>query len=624
MKSNKKLLIILALIIIQLTCITSVSSLGSGADSIIISVPDDFPSINAAINAASEYCTIIVKEGIYEENPTINKALTIVAEGNVTVVGEGGVERGAKAVFTINSDSVVLSGFNIRSKGYQNSTYYASGINLNGDKIKISGNTIKGTYYGIFCFIQSHCNITANTITNTKKDAIRIIGGSDNIIDGNIITGNAQSGIAISGYSDIITENTIANNTRGLGLGAAYSLVYGNILANNSESGIFLASSNSTIAYNTINLNEYAVYVTSFFAAPNNNTFYGNNFVANAQLLGADSVGNNQIWDSTLLRRGNYWSSYDWGDADGDGIGDVPYVLNIGNVDNYPLLNQTGTSSISPSLPIAPLAINGQAGLWHFNEVESNGVTPDSLGINPVMLEPSGNWYTPVLVEGKYGKALRFNGTDYAYMLASSSLNVVREITIEAWVYVNEYKTVGYNNIVVECERTPDKYPNRIMGFAFTGEAPQNNSSPLQGSLRGFMLGSDGVFNEIVTSEAVISLNQWTHVIFIRSLTTGMHIYVNDIEQAVMVTSGSQNPAGEIARGSEFYIGHDSICAIDELSISSIAIVPTTSSSPTESATLTMAPIWTEWWFIAALAVLILIFGLLFLYLRRYSPKTKP
>ncbi len=53
-----------------------------------------------------------------------------------------------------------------------------------------------------------------------------------------------------------------------------------------------------------------------------------------------------------------------------------------------------------------------------------------------------------------------------------------------------------------------------------------------------------------------------------------MHIYVDWQEKDVVVTSGSQNPLGPTARGTEFYIGHDSISTIDELTISTKAITP--------------------------------------------------
>lgn len=47
-----------------------------------IVVPDDYPTIEAAIENATDGDTIFVKKGIYEENPLqINKTLSLIGEG---------------------------------------------------------------------------------------------------------------------------------------------------------------------------------------------------------------------------------------------------------------------------------------------------------------------------------------------------------------------------------------------------------------------------------------------------------------------------------------------------------------------------------------------------------------
>jgi len=44
---------------------------------------------------------------------------------------------------------------------------------------------------------------------------------------------------------------------------------------------------------------------------------------------------------------GNYWSDYNGTDANHDGIGDTPYVIDTKNADNYPLM----TPYIIPEFP---------------------------------------------------------------------------------------------------------------------------------------------------------------------------------------------------------------------------------------------------------------------------------
>ena len=74
-------------------------------------------------------------------------------------------------------------------------------------------------------------------------------------------------------------------------------------------------------------------------------------------------------------------------------------------------------------------------------------------------------------------------------------------------------------------------------------------------------------FNEIDSKES-LPFNTWVHLVFVRSTTTGMHLYVNEKEQAITVVAGTANPKGPIQKPTDIYIGHDSITQIDQLQIS--------------------------------------------------------
>ena len=224
--------------------------------------------------------------------------------------------------------------------------------------------------------------------------------------------------------------------------------------------------------------------------------------------------------------------------------------------------------------------------LWHFDEVNANHVTPDATGKNPATL---GGTPPPVLVEGKFGKALNFDGRNFVcvlispllalpspypiYVPISPSLNIPAEIKIEAWINVKAFKNVTYNNIVVKCTRTVPQWQNatRIYGLAVKAGLPEDGILVPKGALSGFVFTDTGGFNEIVTTEPVISLNQWINVAFTRSLTTGMHIYVNGAEKNVEAIYGVQNPTGCIRNGTELYFGHDAEVIIDEVRISNLA-----------------------------------------------------
>ncbi len=608
MKPNAKLTCFILLIMLSSLALIQITNntLAAGGTAKLsvktLTVPDNFSTIAEAIAQANSGDTILVKKGVYQENPSVDKPLTIKGEdvNAVTVIGEGGVERGAKAVFNLNSYDVSLSGFTIQSTNYSDPTYYATGVNVNGANCKISGNNIKGTYYGVYCAVESNITISQNAILSTKKEGIRICGGTNNTVTANTIALNAQSGIALDGYADTVTYNKLLSNNRGLGLGASYSLVFGNDFSGNSESGLYVASSNSIIAANNFTKSKYGVWFTSFFAAPNNNTFYSNNFLNNTNQVSTSSTFNQQTWDNG--EEGNYWSNYS---------GDAAYIVYQDNDDRFPLNSPYALTSECqpPGMPVLPTPIDGKAALWHFDEVLPNGATQDATcGNAAILTSAGGNAFTPVLVDGEEGMALRFNGTDYAYAASSPTLNIQNEITVDAWINVQQYKeNVSYNNIFIECMRTPDKYPTRILGFSINGQVPDDSNTLPLGALRGYFLDDKSMFNEIATSDYVVPLNQWVHVVFTRSLTSGMHIYVNGEEKSVQVMSGSQNPTGCVAGGSEFYIGHDALCTIDELSIGTVANAP--SSSPAGGATPVRASqqfsIVGEWWFWVVLGLIV-------------------
>ncbi|HDH44573.1 MAG TPA: hypothetical protein ENG66_04185, partial [Thermococcus sp.] len=69
----------------------------------VIRVPEDYPTIQEAINAADPGDTILVAPGTYNESITIDKQITLIGEGkeNTIIVG-----RGVGDVIYISSDGV--------------------------------------------------------------------------------------------------------------------------------------------------------------------------------------------------------------------------------------------------------------------------------------------------------------------------------------------------------------------------------------------------------------------------------------------------------------------------------------------------------------------------------------
>jgi len=243
-------------------------------------------------------------------------------------------------------------------------------------------------------------------------------------------------------------------------------------------------------------------------------------------------------------------------------------------------------STLSPILlaEVKAQSIGVTIGHWPLDEVKPNGytvITPDSTGVNPGIV--AGN-PEPTIVEGKFGKAMQFNGNNIVYVpikfvigfpptpqpiyiTISPNLDIQKYVQVDAWINIPGYKNATYNNIVVKCNH-PDQAcawqnTTRILGLAIRAGTPEK--SVVQGALSGFVLTDAGGFNEIVTTQPV-PLNQWIQVEFTRT-STGMHLYINGYEQSVNVIQGVQNPQGNIINGTEYYFGHDGYATIEDVSI---------------------------------------------------------
>jgi len=309
--------------------------------------PADFSSIQAAINAASSGDTVFVRSGIYSETLTIAKAISLIGENRDFTIIDGSEGPGSQALY-INSNGVLVTGFTV-----QNGTH--SNIMIVSDDNKIIGNRI------------------AN---NTWMGGVYVQYGAQNIIQDNIFCNNRQ-GIYLYWYTSInnLVINNSIMNSQSYGIEIWYSknnTISGNVLKSNYE-GIRLSweAVNNSIFENTLWDNYVGVSLSCDIGdESSDNSFYHNNFLDNTnQVTSFNSIS---TWDDGYPSGGNYWSDYTGVDADGDGIGDTPYIVDGDSQDNYPLKGMFSNYSVSYQEDAYDVTIicNSTVSGFHFNYAE--------------------------------------------------------------------------------------------------------------------------------------------------------------------------------------------------------------------------------------------------------------
>ena len=275
--------------------------------------PGNYTTIQSAIEAASPGDTIFVYSGTYNESIIINKK-------QLTLIGQD------KNTTLINFDP----------------NYQISQITINANNCSIENLQI--------VILGNHSVIPQGIIINSNYNTIK----------NNIII-NVTDGIDLSeSESNTIIHNEIKNNSIGIDAsGSTYNNISKNVFSNNAHYNIFLStgSDNNNVSSNMMNTSEFGMSIAGCKynkvyrnCIQNNqigiscccygwsNYFYNNNFLNNS-INAKNDYGLTNIWYDHPTRTGNYWDDYTGLDANGDGIGDTPYKIYGGDMeDRYPLM----------------------------------------------------------------------------------------------------------------------------------------------------------------------------------------------------------------------------------------------------------------------------------------------
>ncbi len=216
---------------------------------------DHFASIQEAIDAASSGDRIIVYQGTYYENLTINKPIDLFGEDKENTIIDGG--NGPEII--ISSENVDISSLTITdSSGAKNIS-----ILVNADNCKIIDNIIKNNEIGVYVNNSNSATIAYNTITGTEQ-GISFYSSSSNVIDKNDIYSNSKNGIymnASCNQNNISRNSIYSNSQNGIFLQnhCNQNNISRNSIYSNSRIGIRIENSSSNVIYsnNQINSNSY-------------------------------------------------------------------------------------------------------------------------------------------------------------------------------------------------------------------------------------------------------------------------------------------------------------------------------------------------------------------------------
>ena len=167
---------ILALLLIAFLAVILLPPATVGAQTRTLTVPDQYPTIQAAIDNASPGDTVYVRNGTYAVGEIgINKPLSLIGENaNTTIINQQPLPYGGR-VISVNADNVTVSGFTIQNYdiGISVGTGYGyPDIDNTALNCHIQGNKLLNGNYGIRVGGGIGFNIANNTVLNNRECGI--------------------------------------------------------------------------------------------------------------------------------------------------------------------------------------------------------------------------------------------------------------------------------------------------------------------------------------------------------------------------------------------------------------------------------------------------------------------
>ncbi|WP_446009654.1 right-handed parallel beta-helix repeat-containing protein [Candidatus Electrothrix sp.] len=257
---------------IAILCLLTSLSFPALATAKIILVPNDYPSINTAIQAAQENDTIRVAAGKYFERITLRPGIILKGSWDSTFTKRdlaaspsilGGSTMGGFSVMGANN--TVIDGFVItggKPPMIAPDALIGPGIYASGITITIKNNIIMANYAAGIYLRTCNATVVSNIIVENGQAGIFLEKNTSATLQGNKISKNFTAGISVGGteLSKITVVNNVLDKNKRAGINAAWAtgVIRNNLIYENGHAGIRAVVTPLLIANNTVTNNQLA------------------------------------------------------------------------------------------------------------------------------------------------------------------------------------------------------------------------------------------------------------------------------------------------------------------------------------------------------------------------------
>lgn len=270
MKRHASVILLLLLLPVVLVSFPQIGTVKAEPKTII--VPDDYSTIQAAIDATSEGDIVFVKSGDYNESVSIDLPISLIGEDPATTTIMGDLRLNGTVVL-IRHNNVTVTGFTIQPSAY---SWTRRGVHLlHVSYCNVFGNVILKNEEGIWLYGSSSNNITGNTVSG-HGSGILVECSPNNRICGNIVRNNNLGVRFIASPDNTLYKNTITNNQHGLTVDSDRNNIIENTIEHNRADGIQLSGVNNILKDNKLNNN-----TLNFDINPKTRIDWGNSQFAN-------------------------------------------------------------------------------------------------------------------------------------------------------------------------------------------------------------------------------------------------------------------------------------------------------------------------------------------------------